>query len=160
LKTFKNTLAILLVTFISLNVNAQKTGCVVGDCEFGTGKFIKTNTETTYEYYYGVFINGKLNDTRGTHHYEVKDEIERTYTGGFKDGEYHGLGTLRNVYGYVYDGNWKNGKRNGFGSASLKDYYVYDGNWKNNMKHGKGTYKDLRTNTIQEGTWINDEFQE
>ena len=80
------------------------------------------------------------------------------YEGKWKDGQMHGMGTLRIsriIRGYLfgwkllnegkYIGKWKNGKEHGKGvrtyHAGLMNNYngKYEGEWKNGLEHGHGT---------------------
>ena len=60
------------------------------------------------------------------------------YSGDWKNGEYHGHGTLTKADGDKYTGNWENGKRNGQGQM-ISNGRVYVGNWKDDNWHGHGT---------------------
>lgn len=60
------------------------------------------------------------------------------YTGGFKDGQPDGRGTLTWPNGERYIGEWKNGKRNGQGKFFWPDGTKYVGAFKNDKKHGQG----------------------
>jgi len=74
------------------------------------------------------------------------------YGGEWKDGQMHGMGTLRIsriIRGYLfgwklidegeYVGEWKNGKENGKGIGIYWDAGKYEGEWKNGLEHGHGT---------------------
>ena len=80
------------------------------------------------------------------------------YGGEWKDGQMHGMGTLRIsriIRGYLfgwklidegeYVGEWKNGKENGKGIRFYRaglmnnDNGKYEGEWKNGLEHGHGT---------------------
>jgi hypothetical protein len=80
------------------------------------------------------------------------------YGGEWKDGQMHGMGTLRIsriIRGYLfgwklidegeYVGEWKNGKENGKGIRFYRaglmnnDNGKYEGEWRNGLEHGHGT---------------------
>ncbi len=88
------------------------------------------------------------------------------YVGEFKDGEYHGQGTITFLSGnkYVgdfkvdqpngqgtftfangekYVGEFKDGKLNGQGTYTFANGDIYVGEFKNDIKHGRGTYTYL-----------------
>ena len=100
------------------------------------------------------------------------------YVGAYRNGEYHGYGTLtfddgekyigrfyngkRNGYwtnyfssGEKYVGYWKNGKRNGKGTNYWPNGNKYEGNFKNDKKDGKGIFT-FKSGNVQEGIWRND----
>ena len=60
------------------------------------------------------------------------------YTGGFKNGLYHGEGiaTLRN--GDKYEGSFISGSYSGYGIFSWANGDIYLGNWSNNQRNGHG----------------------
>ena len=100
------------------------------------------------------------------------------YEGKWKDGQMHGMGTLRIsriIRGYLfgwkllnegkYIGKWKNGKEHGKGvrtyHAGLMNNYngKYEGEWKNGLEHGDGTKtwpdgKNLLENGRKENTFM------
>ncbi|MDX1491506.1 MAG: hypothetical protein R3332_09470 [Pseudohongiellaceae bacterium] len=89
--------------------------CTYGDCENGYGVLsIKTNVG------------------------------ENTYRGEFKDGKYHGNGTLTEMLTVTqrayYEGNWDNGKRSGRGTYFNGQGNLYIGQWKNDKREGRGSY--------------------
>ena len=55
-------------------------------------------------------------------------DSKRVYHGDFKDGEYHGIGTMEYETGDVYEGEWVNGQRHGKGIFSFADgVLAFDG---------------------------------
>jgi len=170
MKTSKNTLAILLIAFIFINVNAQvndkknatqKKGCVSGDCKNGFGKYILNNSKYYYNYYEGNFKNGERNG-KGTlvkntyNSYDKKFTETLRYVGQFKNGQYHGKGKETTTLN-EYDGNWKYGQKNGYGVFTLGKLSIYKGNWLNDKKVGKG--KEIFSNGNSfEGEYKNDSF--
>ena len=62
------------------------------------------------------------------------------YVGEWRDGKYHGQGTLtmtvENKNKYV--GEWRDGKRNGQGTMTYKSGNIYVGEYKDNDMHGQG----------------------
>ena len=59
----------------------------------------------------------------------------------------------------VYEGKWKDGNMHGKGTWTYSSGDVYEGEWKDGKKHGKGILKDSTNKVIEEGEWINDQFQ-
>jgi len=62
------------------------------------------------------------------------------YEGEWKNGQRHGLGTLRLPSGSTYKGEWKNGDRDGRGHLVFVNpsSSYYDGEFKHGKRHGKG----------------------
>ncbi len=52
------------------------------------------------------------------------------YTGEFKNGKYHGQGSITNVAGDKYVGGWKDGKFYGKGTLAYSNGDTKNGNWK------------------------------
>jgi hypothetical protein len=55
--------------------------------------------------------------------------IPFTYTGSFVDGLQHGQGKIVWANGEEYEGHWENGERHGQGKMTLTDGSVLDGMW-------------------------------
>ena len=86
-------------------------------------------------------------------------DLDSTYTGEFKDGLYHGKGTLVVKDGFTYTGDWVHGAREGTGvlrvpvNDTKNEYFkevgfeVYEGQFLNDLLHGqaKATYADGTT---------------
>jgi hypothetical protein len=72
------------------------------------------------------------------------------YEGEFKDGDYHGQGTLNKKSSSEgkkewskYEGEWKDGKEHGQGTFRSFGGDVYVGGFKEGKKHGQGTETEL-----------------
>ena len=91
-----------------------------------------------------------------------------SYDGEYKNGRYHGIGTLteipstpsRNKWEFIteYKGSWVNGAKNGFGieverSHDGVDKSIYEGEWLHNSKQGKGEYRCISGNWTYSGEW-------
>ena len=67
----------------------------------------------------------------------------KKYVGDWKNGKYHGQGTLT-WDEKEYEGEWKDGKRHGQGTLTYTSFYSrykkYVGAWKDGKKHGQGTF--------------------
>jgi hypothetical protein len=63
---------------------------------------------------------------------------DREYSGGFKNGKYHGNGKLTYPDGTYYDGEWLNGIMNGQGEFRYSDGMKYRGEWKDDKWDGTG----------------------
>ena len=74
------------------------------------------------------------------------------YEGGWKDGTYHGQGTMTYSNGDTYEGEWKDGKHNGQGTYTYSDGSKYEGEWKDGNKYGQSTMTHP-DGTVQRGTW-------
>lgn len=67
------------------------------------------------------------------------------YIGEWKDGKYHGAGTLtigystQNIQSSQYIGQWKDGKRSGLGTQKFFNGTKYSGEYKEDRQHGLGT---------------------
>jgi hypothetical protein len=146
MKTLKNTLTILLIAFISVNINAQKTGCVSGDCLEGKGKYIEKTTEYTSTYE-GAFKRGEKCGN-GIFTGLFNDGTKLVYTGLWKDGKKNGKGTevyldINGIEIQKYIGDWKDDDRNGQGIQTHQnqngiEIQKYIGEWKNDKQHGQG----------------------
>ena len=58
----------------------------------------------------------------------------------FKDGNYHGIGTLNFSNGDRYFGEWRNNLQYGVGDFIGIDGRSYKGNWVLGKRHGMGKY--------------------
>ena len=63
---------------------------------------------------------------------------KHNYVGEYKDGQYHGYGSISFQSGEMYEGDWQFGKRNGQGTNIWKDGNKYIGGWLNDLRHGYG----------------------
>jgi len=96
----------------------------------------------------GIRYTGKVDSDghprgRGTAVYELRNGPNFTwllsdYTGPWKNGKFHGKGTLRWKCGQVYVGGFKNDKFCGKGKMTFEDGDTYEGDFKNDEFHGKG----------------------
>lgn len=66
------------------------------------------------------------------------------YTGPFKEGAYHGHGIAEYADGSVYDGEWESNVKCGSGLLQYPDGQRYEGEWKDDLQDGKGTYTQAR----------------
>jgi hypothetical protein len=153
-------LILLCVPLIGLG---QDYGCIEGDCENGYGTYIyyydeqykmlekldlhlktfslfMSDSEDGDEYV-GEWKNGKFHG-QGT--MTFINGIK--YVGKFKDGMPHGQGILYERYlsqedlSESYVGEWKDGNQHGQGSDTSVDGSGYVGEWKDGKKHGQGTF--------------------
>ncbi len=120
------------------------------------------------DYFNGTFYNGSKMDGNGR-----VTSSGYIYEGGFKDGLYHGQGTLESTDGeWLYNGNFASGLKSGSGRESWpkekrKNWSSFlDCNYKQGERHGIGTwyfknhtYKKCKFKngkevaTLEEGTW-------
>ncbi len=81
------------------------------------------------------------------------------YEGHFKNDEFEGEGTLRNLKTSVkYEGEFKKGKKNGWGKLFGPDNnLIYEGEFFNNEKNGKGTFYFQKKK--YEGSFVDGKFE-
>ncbi len=99
----------------------QDTGCTIGDCQNGKGRFIFENGDK----YIGEFKNA-LPHGRGA--YYNKDGS--TYKGPFIEGKRQGYGTFTWTNGEKYIGEYVNNNRHGEGIYIFADGRQQKGNWR------------------------------
>ena len=63
---------------------------------------------------------------------------KHNYVGEYKDGQYHGYGSISFPSVEIYEGDWKFGKRNGQGTNIWKNGAKYVGGFSNGLRHGIG----------------------
>merc|ERR1711964_970716 len=86
---------------------------------------------------------------------------EPVYEGEFKDGQYHGQGTLTYEDGGIYEGRFQNGVRHGPGIMNYANGDQFDGRWENDQRrHGAQFYNDAHLDPADRrdpyrGGWIN-----
>jgi len=77
--------------------------------------------------YTGYLVNGKADDLNGVIEYNDGHK----YAGAYKNGSWHGQGTLTFPSGSRYVGEWKYGDRNGYGTLYNPDGTIEkQGQWK------------------------------
>jgi len=111
----------LWILFQSLGLQAQETGCTIGDCKNGKGRFIYENGDK----YIGEFKNG-LPHGRGVYHYQNGN----VYRGQWFQHKRHGYGTFAWTSGDTYIGEYYNHKRHGEGTYIFADGTKQKGVWK------------------------------
>jgi hypothetical protein len=101
------------------------------------------------------------------------------YIGEFKDGDFHGKGTLTTSADHNYTGDWKEHKKHGYGTSNWGNTWKYEGEhkyglfsgvgtltnahgkfvgeFKNGKKNGRGIETKLDGRRF-EGFWVNDDF--
>ena len=89
---------------------------------------------------YGECVKGDCRDGLGVF---VLREGYR-YAGQFKDGRFHGYGTLAHNNGGKYVGGWKKGQYNGQGTLIFPSGGKYVGGWKDSLPFGKGAWLTAR----------------
>ena len=87
--------------------------------------------------YVGEYKNG-LYHGQGTLTSEKGDFEGDRYVGEFKEGKKHGQGTYTWSDGRKYVGEWDKDKYNGKGTINLLNGYIYEGDFKNGIPHGNG----------------------
>eukprot|EP00439_Symbiodinium_sp_Y106_P051338 s3253_g6.t2 len=81
-------------------------------------------------------------------------EAGNAYSGGIKDGLFHGRGTLTYAGNERYEGEWVYGKREGHGRFTYADGAIFEGQWAEDRIHGQGVAVFASGNRY-EGTWEN-----
>ena len=105
-------------------------GCVIGDCENGSGTFVYENGDR----YVGAFKNGER-DGKGTFEYTNGDRFVGGYAAGARDGE----GTYEFKNGDRYVGMFRNGLRAGKGVYTFGKGGVFRGDFVEDGDKGEGT---------------------
>lgn len=116
---FSSFLCFIFLLFSS-SLQAQ-TGCTIGDCENGKGRFVYKNGDK----YIGEFKNS-VPHGRGAY-YGVNGSV---YKGPFVNGKRQGYGTFIWATGEKYIGEYKNNVRHGEGIYTFKDGTEQKGEWK------------------------------
>ncbi len=111
---------------VELQEPEVQTGCIVGNCENGTGTMLFADGSK----YEGVFANSKINGY-GTYYYANNSK----YTGEWKNGYYHGEGTKYNNPKDVRVGLWQNGEYLG-----TKEDQSKKGCISGNCENGEGSF--------------------
>ena len=82
-----------------------------------------------------------------------------TYEGSYMNNKRHGKGVDEDTAGNRFEGTFKNGDPVQ-GIMSYAEGDVYKGEFsKDWSRHGRGKYICIDTGTIQDGLWVDDEFQ-
>jgi len=81
------------------------------------------------------------------------------YVGEWKDGKWHGQGTLTYADGAKYVGEFKDRQPHGQGTFTSPDGTKYVGELKDGEVHGQGTFT-FSDGTVQRGMWRNGELLE
>lgn len=116
---FSNLVLFFFMTF-QINIQAQ-TGCTIGDCENGKGRFLYKNGDK----YIGEFKNA-VPHGRGAYY----GKNGSVYKGPFVNGKRQGYGTFIWATGEKYIGEYKNNMRHGEGIYTFKDGTEQKGIWK------------------------------
>ncbi len=95
-----------------------------------------------------------LFDGYGSYRWENAKEFEKKeYNGYYREGKYHGKGTMIYADGSFYDGEWFNGKKHGHGTNTYPNGTTYVGEFLNNKRSGKGKYI-YNNGDIYDGDWL------
>lgn len=105
-------------------------GCVLGDCQTGTGTFVYENGDR----YVGAFKDGQR-DGKGTFEYANGDRFVGEYAAGKRNGE----GTYIFKNGDRYVGRFKDGLRDGQGVYTFNQGGVFRGEFVEDGNKGAGT---------------------
>ena len=95
----------------------------------------------------GFYYEGEFNTKWQMHGFGILESNKSgaNYSGYFKNGNFHGLGSLLLDSGSWYLGDWKNGLQDGNGIFISKDGFRYTGKFKNNKYHGDGIFYISKT---------------
>ena len=96
------------ILFYRRNYNGSKNG--------KWGWYKDGDKKKNYKYV-GEIKNWKPNG-QGTRTY-VDKYLGGKYSGGWKDGEFHGQGTETSILGFKYEGGYKDGKKHGQGTYTF-----------------------------------------
>ncbi len=177
--------SLILLLVLGFSVEAQKTGCVYGDCANGYGKYVWAEGDE----YIGNWVGG-LMDGSGTYIFSGGSKYtgefkatkrngqgtytwanEESYTGFWQNDKQHGEGTYYYTDGTIKTGIWQEGTykgtsgevtgcifgdcANGYGIYVWSDGEKYDGKWVNSKRNGQGTNYFL-SGERYEGEWKED----
>jgi hypothetical protein len=78
------------------------------------------------------------------------------YSGGYKDGNINGQGTITFRNGDKYVGEFKDGKFNGQGAFTLANGNKYVGQWRDGKRNGQGTFYSLVDNKSKGDKFVGD----
>ena len=94
----------------------------------------------------------------GSRRREIPPPVLKLYEGEFKNGNFHGQGTLTHSNGSIYKGDFKDHYKTGYGVYFIKsgEWYgdKYEGQFKDGNFHGKGTYTH-KNGTVYKGEYRN-----
>ena len=108
---------------------------------------MKYGKESEYDNYEGAFKDGKFHGN-GTLLWKNGD----LFSGQFQKGFYNGYGkiTYGNESDYEnYEGTFKNGYFNGNGTMTLKNGDIYVGQFKDDLYNGYGVYTFANENVLE-----------
>lgn len=126
----KKFIVLFILSVLSINLYAQQSGCISGNCDDG----------------YGTYVWGSDTEWAG-----------QKYTGDWKNGMRNGFGTYFYSDGSKYIGEFKQNQISGKGTYTWADGSIYTGDWLNYEKHGSGTYY-YTDGTIEKGRWEHNKF--
>lgn len=89
-------------------------------------------------------------------------DSQEKYTGGYKNGKYHGAGVIEYRNGDRFEGYFQEGKANGFGRYFLSNGDVLEGMWEKQKYVGPGryTFSDGEIYEIeQDDEWLMDKLK-
>ncbi|MCR9142539.1 MAG: phosphatidylinositol kinase [bacterium] len=109
------------------------SGCVLGDCENGTGTYVWPGGSK----YAGQFKDGLRNGT-GTYSWPSGSQ----YVGEYLNGLRHGKGAYTWSDGHNYVGEFKEDMKHGKGVYTWADGTVFEGVWENDQR-GEGTFSKI-----------------
>ena len=98
--------------------------------------------------YKGTWKNGLFHG-KGT----LKYSNGSTYTGEFFEGSKNGNGHYISSEGYEYVGDWLSGKQTGKAQVNYKNGDLYTGNVKNGLRHGQGELFQVSSSRNYKGQW-------
>eukprot|EP01125_Pyxidicula_operculata_P001690 TRINITY_DN1151_c1_g4_i1.p1 TRINITY_DN1151_c1_g4~~TRINITY_DN1151_c1_g4_i1.p1 ORF type:complete len:952 (+),score=251.93 TRINITY_DN1151_c1_g4_i1:26-2881(+) len=118
-----------------------------------TGEWSKDKKEggiSTYTWADGTNYKGHWLNDEPHGEGEFRFSTDTYYTGGWRQGLFHGQGTLATPQG-VFSGEWSTGKREGLGNYKSIGQ-SFDGKWRENRKHGPGTFQVINSNNSNNNT--------
>jgi len=133
----KHIIIFLFLIAWGTQIFGQKSGCISGNCENGTGTFVwGSETQWAGDKYSGEWLNG-MRHGNGTYVYATGAK----YIGEYKNNQMDGEGTYIWANGDKYIGGWQAGKRHGAGDYTFADGSKKTGVWEN------GVYKGVNQNS-------------
>jgi len=102
-----------------------KNGFYIGDVYvWDDGSWYYGDEKNRYAHGYGIFYD------------VVSKNIYSKYVGQFKNGKFHGFGTVKNCDGEYYSGYWENGYRHGMGKTYFLNGNIEVGKYMYNSPDG------------------------
>ena len=109
--------------------------------------------------YTGDVVDGLMDGNGTLVVTQAGPNMGNSFTGQFKAGKMHGMGTWTGASGNSYEGGWVNGTFHGQGTYTWADGTKYVGEFMDDMFHGNGKKFEADGVTVRrQGLWWMDDF--